>query len=181
MADSGGVRRVVTTHDAQGRSKVGFDSVVEPYKHEPLKSSGVRQFVLWVTDSSPADISGNEDAADRKVGIPPPPTGTIMRIVEFPPATPEVDKLPLDHMEKILGEANRKTHQPSRHPFMHCTNTIDYIFVLSGEIDMLLDEGDVRLRQGDVLIQRGTNHSWVNRGTDVCRLGIIVMDAKAPY
>jgi hypothetical protein len=46
---------------------------------------------------------------------------------------------------------------------------------------MLLDVGEVHFKQGDVLIQRGTNHSWVNRGTEVCRLGIIVMDAKAPY
>jgi naringenin degradation protein FdeH len=179
MAD--GVRRVVTTHDAEGRSKVLFDEILDPFEREPLKTSGVRQFALWLTDCSPADISGNADAAERVVGIPPPPGGTIMRIVEFPPVTSDVDKLPLDHMEKILGEANRKTHQPSRHPFMHCTNTIDYIFVLDGEIDMLLDEGEVHFERGDVLVQRGTNHAWVNRGTEVCRLGIIVMDAKLPF
>lgn len=181
MTESRGVRRVVTAHDEQGRSIVGFDAIVEPYKHEPLKTSGVRQFVLWVTDGSPADTAGTEDTGARRVGIPPPPQGTIMRIVEFPPVTPAVDRLPLDHMEKILGPANRAQHHPSRHPFMHATNTLDYIFVLSGEIDMLLDDGEVHLKQGDVLVQRATNHSWVNRGTDVCRLGIIVMDAKSPY
>jgi hypothetical protein len=181
MAEHQGVRRVVTTNDAQGRSKILFNEVVDPWAAEPLKTSGVRQYALWLTDASPANLVGDADEADRVAGIPPPHSGTIMRIVEFPPVTPAVDKLPLDHMERILGDAHRKSAQPSRHPFMHCTNTLDYIFVLDGEIDMLLDEGEVHLSRGDVLIQRGTNHSWVNRGTEVCRLGIVVMDAKDPF
>ncbi len=47
---------------------------------------------------------------------------------------------------------------------MHRTKTIDYAIVLSGEIDMLLDDTDLHLKAGDVVMQRGTNHAWVNRG-----------------
>jgi len=47
---------------------------------------------------------------------------------------------------------------------MHRTRSIDYAVVISGEIDMLLDDSEVHLQTGDVLVQRGTNHAWVNRG-----------------
>jgi hypothetical protein len=174
-----GVRRVVTTHAPDGRSIVGFDHVVGPYAHEPLKTSGVRQFVLWVTDENPADVSHNIDVATRKVTIPPPKTGSIFRIVEFPPTSPEVEKLPLDHMEKILGDSHIHSKFPSRHPFMHRTATIDYIIVLYGEIVLLLDDSEVLLKAGDVAIQRSTNHSWINRSNDVCRLGLVLLDSNA--
>jgi hypothetical protein len=179
MNQPSGIRRVVTTHAADGRSIVAFDSEIGPYAHEPLKTSGVRQFVLWLTDETPADVSGSADVAQRKVSIPPPKNGSIFRIVEFPPTPPAVDKLPLDHMEKILGDAHIHSKFPSRHPFMHRTATIDYIIVMYGEIDLLLDDSEVHLKAGDVLIQRSTNHSWVNRSKDVCRLGIVLLESNA--
>lgn len=176
MSLSDGVRRVVTTHDKDGRSIVAFDSVVGPYAHEPLAASGVRQYVFWLTDDCPAKTT-EEDVGARRVKIPPPPHGTIFRMVDFPPEHPDVAKLPLDHMAQILGDVHHDNGHPSRHPFMHRTMTIDYIIVMSGEIDMLLDEGEVHLKAGDVLVQQSTNHSWVNRGTEVCRLCVILCDA----
>ena len=59
---------------------------------------------------------------------------------------------------------------------MHRTNTIDYVVVISGEMMMQLDEGEVRLRAGDVLVQRGTNHNWVNPGPEPCRFAAILID-----
>lgn len=179
MGSIKGVRRVVTTHAEDGRSVVLFDSEVGPYAHEPLKTSGVRQFVLWLTEENPANVDHNVDVAQRKVTIPPPKTGSIFRIVEFPPTPPEVDKLPLDHMEKILGDSHIRSRFPSRHPFMHRTATIDYIIVMYGEIVLILDDSEVTLKAGDVLVQRSTNHSWVNRSNDVCRLGIVLLDSNA--
>ena len=63
---------------------------------------------------------------------------------------------------------------------MHRTRTIDYIIVLSGEIDMLLDEGEVHLREGDIVVQQATNHAWINRGKEICRICSIMMDGKEP-
>ena len=57
------------------------------------------------------------------------------------------------------------------------TRSIDYAIVLSGEIDMLLDETEVHLKAGDVLVQRGTNHAWVNNGGQTCRIAFILIDA----
>jgi len=63
---------------------------------------------------------------------------------------------------------------------MHRTRTIDYAIVLSGEIDMLLDDSEVHLKAGDVLIQQATNHAWVNRGKEPCRICFVLIDAEEP-
>jgi len=52
--------------------------------------------------------------------------------------------------------------------------------VLSGEIDMLLDDSEVHLKAGDVMVQQGTNHAWVNNGTEVCRIAFVLIDAHEP-
>jgi uncharacterized cupin superfamily protein len=52
--------------------------------------------------------------------------------------------------------------------------------VISGEIDMLLDDSEVHLKAGDVLVQRGTNHAWVNRAKENCRIAFVLIDAKEP-
>jgi len=70
-------------------------------------------------------------------------------------------------------------YQPGVAPRAHRTSTIDYAVVLSGEIDMELDDGvTVHLRQGDALVQRGTIHNWVNRGTQPCVIAFVLVAAK---
>jgi mannose-6-phosphate isomerase-like protein (cupin superfamily) len=181
MAAAKGIRRIVTTHDAGGKAVVAFDNIAPQTGGEP--ELGVKVFNLWVTDSTPADIAGKADAATRKVGIPPPPSGSIFRIVEFAP-TPKADDLDPNFLAKIAGDKTtshdaKASTKPPRHPGMHKTRSIDYALVLSGEIDMLLDDSDVHLEAGDVLVQQGTIHAWVNRGKEPCRIAFILIDAKA--
>ena len=83
-------------------------------------------------------------------------------------------------MHHSLGEGAPKRGMPPRHPAMHRTRTIDYAVVMSGEIDMLLDEGEIHFKAGDVLVQQGTNHAWVNRGSEPCRVAFVLIDAKEP-
>ena len=68
---------------------------------------------------------------------------------------------------------------PPRHPMMHGTRThdrsLDYAIIMSGEIDMLMDEGEVHLKAGDVFVQQATNHTWVNRDTAPCRIAFILI------
>ena len=73
----------------------------------------------------------------------------------------------------------KRGHAP-RHPAIHRTRTIDYVVVLEGEIDLLLDDRDVRLKAGDVVVQQGTNHAWINRGAETCRLAMVFVDAAEP-
>ena len=60
---------------------------------------------------------------------------------------------------------------------MHTTRTIDYGIVLSGEIDLELDEGEVHLKAGDVVVQRGTRHAWRNRSSEPCRIAFVLIDS----
>ena len=82
-----------------------------------------------------------------------------------------------EEMKRELG-LDPFDSMPVRHPGMHRTHSVDYGIVLSGEIDMLVDEDEVHLTAGDVVIQRGTNHAWANRGTKPCRIAFVLIDAK---
>src|SRR5262249_58980835 len=84
-------------------------------------------------------------------------------------------------LAKQIGDAHVDSKAwPIRHPFMHRTSTSDYAIVLSGEIVMLLDDSEVVLKAGDILIQQATNHAWVNRSNEVCRIAFVLVDARDP-
>lgn len=171
------VRRVVTKLDDSGKAVVMLD------ERSPM--SGVRppNYVanIWVTEKSPPDFSRAADRGKTKTGLTPPKGGTVFRIVEFMPEPESVARLDLNTMQRVVGAADTpKKGLPPRHPMMHRTRTLDYAIVLAGEIDMLLDEGEVHLKAGDVLVQQATNHAWVNRGREPCRIAFILMDAEEP-
>ena len=106
--------------------------------------------VVWTTESFPVDNTGEADEGLRKTGTTLN-NGTVFRVVEFAP-----------------GVA----------PRVHRTDSIDYAVVISGEIDMELDDSVVHLKAGDVLVQRGTIHNWVNRGSAPCVIAFVLIDAK---
>ena len=112
---------------------------------------GASSCVVWTTEGFPADNTGDADTSTRKVGTTLA-GGTVFRIVEFSP-----------------GVAPRN----------HRTDSIDYAVVMSGEIDMELDDGVVaHLKAGDLLVQRGTIHNWVNKGKTPCQIAFVLVDAK---
>jgi mannose-6-phosphate isomerase-like protein (cupin superfamily) len=171
------VRRVVTKLDEGGKAVVMLD--------ERLPMSGVRppNYVanIWVTEKSLPDFSSTADRGKTKTGLTPPKGGSVFRIVEFMPEPESITRLDLNTMQRVVGAADTpKKGLPPRHPMMHRTRTLDYAIVLAGEIDMLLDEGEVHLKAGDVLVQQATNHAWVNRGREPCRIAFILMDAEEP-
>jgi len=104
----------------------------------------------------------------------------VFRLVEF---SSEGDDL--DHADPI-GQEMRKAAGAivkddegltARHSGMHTTNTIDDAVMLSGGIDMLVDEEEVHVQAGDIVVQRSTYHAWANRGTELCRIACILIDA----
>jgi quercetin dioxygenase-like cupin family protein len=111
---------------------------------------GASASVIWTTEGFPVDNSSPNDTSGRKVGTTLS-GGTIFRVVEFSP-----------------GVAGRN----------HRTDSIDYAVIISGEIDMEADGSEVHLKAGDVLVQRGTIHNWINRGTAPCVIAFILIDAK---
>lgn len=178
MALSEEVRRVVTTVDASGKAVVLLDGD-NPHKVK-REGRGTVSRLLWVTQETPADIASPADRAAVKIGVAPPAGGSIFRIVDIPPTPKEVDDLPLDYHHAQHGASTPKRHMPPRHPLMHATRTVDYAIIMQGEIDMLLDDTEIHLKAGDVLVQQGTNHAWVNRGTEPCRIAFVLIDAQEP-
>jgi quercetin dioxygenase-like cupin family protein len=112
--------------------------------------AGAEYSVIWSTDSLPASNDGNDDPSGKTIGTTIP-GGSVFRVVSFGP-----------------GVAPRN----------HRTDSIDYAVVMSGEIDMELDIGSVRLKAGDVLVQRGTIHNWINRGSEPCVIAFALVSAK---
>jgi quercetin dioxygenase-like cupin family protein len=141
------VRRVVTGHDQQRKSIVTSDEILSDVT---TRRPGQQGFVVWATDRVPAD---NLDTADgsRKTEGTTLPNGAVFRIVRYE-----------------AGAVGR----------MHRTATLDYAVLLSGSIVLQLDDGaEVTLQTGDVLVQRGTIHNWINRGTEPCTIAFVLIDA----
>lgn len=113
---------------------------------------GLVSTLVWSTDATPADYLRDEDMGERRLGIQPPPGGTRFSLLEI---------------------------EPGNAPYMHRTDSIDYVICLAGEIEMDLDGGEtVKMSAGDVMVQRGTRHSWVNRSTRPCRLAVVLIDGE---
>ncbi|HUI96991.1 MAG TPA: cupin domain-containing protein [Xanthobacteraceae bacterium] len=172
------VRRVVTGHDAGGKAVVLMDGAAPNQK---VRNAGIAATLLWATDETPADMSGVADRAARETGVPPPPSGSFFRVVDFPPITAEAAaKLDQSAIHREMGLTGHASGAGTRHPFTHRTRSVDYAIILEGEIDMLLDDSEVHLKAGDVLVQQGTNHAWVNNSGANCRIAFVLIDAIEP-
>lgn len=106
--------------------------------------------VVWSTDAWPVNNDGDTDPSGRSIGTTIP-NGTVFRVVRY---------------------------EPGVSPRRHRTDSIDYAVVMSGEIDMELDDEVVTLRAGDLLVQRGTVHNWINRGTEDCVIAFVLVSAE---
>jgi mannose-6-phosphate isomerase-like protein (cupin superfamily) len=171
------IRRVVTGHDAAGKSIFIMDGHAPHVFSRGTGSAVVTE--LWATRGAPADNRGNDDAVAPAFRLPPPQRGTVFRIIEYPP---DSERLLALARERDAGDdgsgrnAARDRGNP-RHPGFHKTHSVDYAIVLAGEIYALMDEGEVRLQAGDVLIQRGTNHAWSNRTSKPATVAFVLIDA----
>src|SRR5262252_10324781 len=157
------IRRVVTGHNAAGRSVFLMDgAALHVYQRSP-GSAIVTE--LWETRSAPADNRGAAEVTDHPFRLAPPTHGTVLRIIHYPP---DKERLAALVQERAAGDdgsghISALDRGSPRHPGFHKTNSTDYAIVLSGEIFAMMDDGEVKLAAGDVLIQRGTNHAWSNR------------------
>jgi len=172
------VRRVVTGHNQAGKSVILMDGPA-PNAVSPPAVPQLVNTVLWITDDSPASNRGSEDASPqgRVLGIEPPSRGSVFRIVDLPPDKAFEGADARKMMEEV-GGGHALDKGQARHALFHKTNTVDYAIVLEGEVWAMLDEGETLMRPGDALIQRGTNHSWSNRGDQNCRIAFILIDAE---
>ena len=144
-------RRIVTGHDAAGRSVVLSDA---PTPTTESLDNGAAFHEIWATSDTPAPISAAEHAEPtaRPMQVSPDPRGTIVHVIDMPPGAVAP---------------------------MHRTRTIDYGVVLDGEVDLELDDGSVvTMTRGDVVVQRGTAHAWYNRSAGTVRLFFVNVDGE---
>jgi quercetin dioxygenase-like cupin family protein len=142
-------RRVVTGHDDGGKSVFLSDGAPPAAR---TASDGAGFYEIWSTAATPAVLGASEpDPAAGEVLVPPPPSGTKIRINEFPPG--------------VVSPVHR-------------TQSVDYGIVVDGEMVLVLDDSERVLRRGDVVVQRGTSHRWENRGGLVARMVFVLVDAE---
>ena len=142
------IRRVVTGHDGNGHAIVKIDEIAS---NVISNRPGASSCVVWSTKGFPVDNDGFADptTGSFKTTVD---NGSVFRIVRY---------------------------EPGVSPRNHRTDSIDYAVVISGEIEMELDDGVVaKLKAGDVLVQRGTIHNWVNRGSEACVIAFVLISAK---
>jgi mannose-6-phosphate isomerase-like protein (cupin superfamily) len=109
--------------------------------------------LVWRSGAVPADNSGSADAAVPYAMEMLHDGGTNFILTEFPPG--------------MAGEA-----------FMHATDTIDYLIVISGEVVLALETGEVTLRAGDLIVDRGVIHGWRNDGEVPAVYASVTIPAK---
>jgi quercetin dioxygenase-like cupin family protein len=145
------IRRIITGHDANNVAKVLIDG---PATNAKYPGAGAVSTMMWSTDSAPAKMPVGTDAEDmgaRILGTAPPANGTRFAVIDFPPGNT---------------------------PHMHRTETVDYVLVLEGEIEMDMDDSTVKMKAGDIMVQRGTNHAWANRSNARARVAFVLIDAE---
>jgi len=171
------IRRIVTGHDAEGRSCIAEDAPALNVRTVDSRP-GFQAVNIWCTTSSPASLDAG-DGLESLRGIAPPPHGAVLRIIDLPPESPDPEET-RRRIQATFGnmfsDAHRDDAGTQKHPGMHRTETVDYALILEGEVVAVLDTQEVTLRAGDVLIQRGTNHAWANRSNAPTRIAFVLID-----
>ena len=176
------VRRVVTGQDATGKSVFVSDTEVEPTELAIMPGTAFHR--LWGSDHPPTlPTDGTPPAMPLYF---PPATG--YRFYFFTAGPDSVTMPPDLDIGDALEELGTKLPglaeaMDPEHPGMHTTDTVDIDVVISGEIDLELDDGsEVHLSAGDCVIQNGTRHAWRNRTSAPAVIFVTLLGAerKAP-
>ncbi len=149
-------RRVVTGHDANGKSIVLSDG--SPPQHHAMKGPelGADFYEIWNSTRSVPLLTSTEAREPNERGFTiMPVSGHLLRIIEIYPAQ----------------DGGKRT-------VMHRTRTLDYVVVMEGTVILILDDSEVALHAGDVVVQRGTDHAWENRSAQLARMAFFHIDAE---
>ncbi|WP_374385091.1 cupin domain-containing protein [Dongia sp.] len=168
------VRRIVTENGPDGKSRVMTDGIADNVFSVLTE--------LWITYPGPHDHKTPVDLAQQSKQLEPPKGGTLFRFFQIGPDS-ATSHLPWEERQKLgrewFASMNGAHLQPdtSKHESMHKSHTTDYIILLSGQITLMLDTEERDLKPFDVVIQRGTNHAWINKGTEDALLMAVLVDS----
>jgi hypothetical protein len=172
------IRRVVTGHTAEGKARVASDTEVDAITLALLP--GMEFHRLWGADVAPT--FPDDGSPYPSANYFPPLGGLRFGLFTVPPdgaatATPVAIEAALKEVEeKLPGLA---AHLEPEHPGMHTTDTIDFEYIVSGEVWLELDDGmEVHLRAGDTVVQNGTRHAWRNKSSEPCQMVVCLIGAR---
>jgi mannose-6-phosphate isomerase-like protein (cupin superfamily) len=176
------VRRLITIDDENGESKVVADGPSPDVRTDPARP-GFSSTRIWVTDRTPARLAGVRQTLAAAHWLEPPPGGSVLRVVVFPPDASyqgRVGQKEVEAFYRAMGSPGAATNgTQARHPYMQKTRTLDLCLVLEGAVTLVLDTEEVQLEAGDTVVQRGTRHAWSNRSGQPCVVAISSHDAAA--
>ena len=144
-------RRIVTGTDDQGRSRVASEEPVPT--SSTWRNDRAEGLVFWVARELPVPMAGQiEPTSDYQPANRAPARGLDGRLFTW-----------------AAGHSYPR----------HATPTLDFIIILSGRLELVLDAESRVLEPGDVVVQRGTQHAWRVVGTEPCTFAGIILDARA--
>ena len=171
------MRRIITGHNENGKSVISIEG--PPARSIGEEAGGL--YEIWNTEGSGLDSSSLKDRADIDILLSPVKGGTKFRYFQINPIP---EGIPDEAIEAATAEAFEKMgaahHRvdTSKNAAMHETDTIDYIILLKGDVTLILDEEEVKLKPHDVVVQRATNHAWVNNGSEPALLIAVLIDKE---
>lgn len=137
-----------------GNTKEGKAVFTSDDNFEPkvVPTGDASMALLWTTAEVPADLNDNTDGRYREAGVTLN-GGSVIRMVDMLP-----------------GGVS---------PW-HRSSSIDYGVVISGKVELELDNGVTKtIGPGEVIVQRGTAHLWRNPSkTETCRIIFVLTEAK---
>jgi hypothetical protein len=166
-------RRVVAGLDADGKSTIVIDEITKTRVATP----GFTVCDLWQLDHLPSGVD-DDDTLGGEVALDPPASGLVFRQTTFPPDS-EWD-LAAGYADALAAMDGSDAYREDDGGIagLHQTDTIDIITVLSGELYAVLEKSETLLRPGDTFVQRGTKHTWRNRGDVPATIAALMMPAK---
>jgi mannose-6-phosphate isomerase-like protein (cupin superfamily) len=166
-------RRIVTGRNKDGKSFIDKDTELQIGPHSWID--------FWKTNFVPASLEDEFDVVSTAPSLEPPRGGTCFRFFEIPPQDPDLTSEQAQHAAAEAFASWGASHcrvDTSRNPMMHTTSTIDYVVILRGKVTLIVDNGEVTLKPFDVVVQRGTNHYWLNYENEPALLMGVLVDAK---
>ena len=157
MANIPSPRRVVTG-DIDGRSAILSDG---PTTRLPMgRGRGIDE--LWING---IDEPLGHDPTPADAALTPPPGALHWRIFSVPPDSEiAAQRGPTPLGDNVTDDEG-----------WHRTETLDYVYIIDGDITLQVDDGSVELHTGDCVVQRRTNHAWHNHSDRPVRIMAVML------
>ncbi len=172
------LRRVVTGNNSAGRSRILIDGAAA--KLIAVEEAGLAE--IWS-----AELGGGRlfDATDKLAAadlrLEPDPGSVKVRWFTVAPEDQSRSAKEIEAGAAFAFSAIGAGHcrvDTTRNAAMHKTDSLDVIILVKGSVDMLLDDSEAQsLKPGDVVIQRATNHAWVNHGQETALLVAVLINS----